>query len=399
LSDPSTGSSDESTQLVQDQEVDLEKQSDAPKLAIRNRKRRWHWNKLLTGATAALFMLWLLYVLVIPLIEIRVFRWRYPSRKILPVELAVPLGQRSLMRKCEFLFVGWFFYFGASIGSFLNVVAGRLPAGRTIVFGGSKCPFCDARLSFIDNTPILGWLLLQGKCRTCRLPIAVRYLVIELIVGSIFVWLAWWQLISGGANLPHVQFGERPGLVDMVLSPNWPLIVATLTHAGLFAVLVMLAVCNEGTRKFPTFAFMVIVLLLAVPRMVLPELDFVAWYEPFLARQRDGVPMGLGGRWSASISLVMGTLTGAAVGWLSSIRIGQQLGRVVQHHWILHSTLIGSVLGWQAALPIVVCAGMIASITVVGTLRVSLVQAGLMAAGIVHHSMWKQIVRVMFWTG
>jgi leader peptidase (prepilin peptidase) / N-methyltransferase len=73
--------------------------------------------------------------------------------------------------------------FGACIGSFLNVCIYRIPAGLSIVHPGSSCPRCQTMISFYDNIPIFSYLLLMGKCRHCRAPIAVRYPLVELLTG------------------------------------------------------------------------------------------------------------------------------------------------------------------------------------------------------------------------
>lgn len=75
------------------------------------------------------------------------------------------------------------FVFGACVGSFLNVCIYRIPAALSIVHPGSRCPHCKRMLPFYDNIPILSWLLLMGKCRSCRAPIAIRYPFVELLGG------------------------------------------------------------------------------------------------------------------------------------------------------------------------------------------------------------------------
>jgi leader peptidase (prepilin peptidase) / N-methyltransferase len=79
------------------------------------------------------------------------------------------------------------FLFGLVIGSFLNVLVHRLPRGESIAFPGSHCPACGAPIHAYDNVPVLSWLLLRGRCRACRAPIAVRYPVIELANGLLWV--------------------------------------------------------------------------------------------------------------------------------------------------------------------------------------------------------------------
>ena len=72
---------------------------------------------------------------------------------------------------------------GAIIGSFLNVVAYRLPRGESLVHPPSACPSCGARIKPYDNVPVLGWLWLRGKCRACEAPISPRYPIVEAVTG------------------------------------------------------------------------------------------------------------------------------------------------------------------------------------------------------------------------
>jgi leader peptidase (prepilin peptidase)/N-methyltransferase len=79
------------------------------------------------------------------------------------------------------------FALGASIGSFLNVVVYRLPAGLSLISPPSRCPHCLTPLKKIENVPVLGWLRLKGKCGHCHRPIAVRYPLVEAAAGILFV--------------------------------------------------------------------------------------------------------------------------------------------------------------------------------------------------------------------
>ena len=99
------------------------------------------------------------------------------------------------------------FTLGTSIGSFLNVVIYRLPAGLSLLSPPSRCPSCLTRLRPYDNVPVLGWLWLRGRCRYCRTRISVRYPLVELLSGllyiAIFLRFGWtietpvyWGLIS-----------------------------------------------------------------------------------------------------------------------------------------------------------------------------------------------------------
>ena len=73
---------------------------------------------------------------------------------------------------------------GASIGSFLNVVIARLPAGQSVVTPRSRCPRCGHQIAWYDNLPVLSWLLLRARCRGCRAPISLRYPLVELAGGA-----------------------------------------------------------------------------------------------------------------------------------------------------------------------------------------------------------------------
>jgi leader peptidase (prepilin peptidase) / N-methyltransferase len=79
------------------------------------------------------------------------------------------------------------FSLGASIGSFLNVVIYRLPAGVSLLYPPSRCPNCLNRLKKYDNVPVLGWLWLRGRCRFCKCKISVRYPLVEAATGVLFV--------------------------------------------------------------------------------------------------------------------------------------------------------------------------------------------------------------------
>jgi leader peptidase (prepilin peptidase)/N-methyltransferase len=75
---------------------------------------------------------------------------------------------------------------GLVIGSFLNVVIYRVPRNESIVTPRSACPTCGAPILERDNIPVISWLLLKGRCRSCHSPISVRYPLIELATGALF---------------------------------------------------------------------------------------------------------------------------------------------------------------------------------------------------------------------
>ncbi|HTO71710.1 MAG TPA: prepilin peptidase [Myxococcota bacterium] len=83
------------------------------------------------------------------------------------------------------------FALGACIGSFLNVVIWRLPRGESLVRPGSHCPGCGAPIPFWANVPLVSYALLRGRCRSCRVPISLRYPAVEALTGAVFAALLW----------------------------------------------------------------------------------------------------------------------------------------------------------------------------------------------------------------
>ncbi|MBD8139554.1 prepilin peptidase [Frigoribacterium sp. CFBP 13605] len=127
--------------------------------------------------------------------------------------------------------------FGLLIGSFLNVVVYRVPAGISIARPASACPGCSTPIRRRDNVPVVSWLALGGKCRDCRTSISARYPIVELATGLFFVLVAarLWPLVG----VPT----EALPLVARLLS-----LVAFLWLAG---VSVALAVIDLEHHRLP----------------------------------------------------------------------------------------------------------------------------------------------------
>jgi leader peptidase (prepilin peptidase)/N-methyltransferase len=85
---------------------------------------------------------------------------------------------------------------GLCLGSFLNVVAYRLPAGLSLVSPGSACPRCHTAIRPYDNVPVVSWLVLGGQCRACDTRISPRYPLIEGLTGALFAAV----LVAQGAS-------------------------------------------------------------------------------------------------------------------------------------------------------------------------------------------------------
>jgi leader peptidase (prepilin peptidase) / N-methyltransferase len=84
-----------------------------------------------------------------------------------------------------------FFVIGLALGSFVNVVAARVPLGRSIVSPGSACVSCGAGIAWYDNVPLLSYALLRGRCRACATHISLRYPLVELATGLLVAGCVW----------------------------------------------------------------------------------------------------------------------------------------------------------------------------------------------------------------
>ncbi len=152
---------------------------------------------------------------------------------------------------------------GLLVGSFLNVLVHRLPRGESVVSPGSRCPSCGAAVAAYDNVPVLSWILLAGKCRSCKAPISVRYPVLELSNGAlwalVFYFAPSWGDFAGGAflcsaclallaidiqffilpdaiTLPGIAVGLALSFVSVRRTPLEALVGAALGAGGLFLV-------------------------------------------------------------------------------------------------------------------------------------------------------------------
>jgi len=103
---------------------------------------------------------------------------------------AYPVKQRPgwFMTLLTYLFI---FILGAVIGSFLNVCIYRIPKQESIAAPASHCPQCSTPIKFYDNIPILSFLLLRGRCKSCNSPISIQYLLVEVINACGYLLISW----------------------------------------------------------------------------------------------------------------------------------------------------------------------------------------------------------------
>jgi leader peptidase (prepilin peptidase)/N-methyltransferase len=236
------------------------------------------------------------------------------------------------------------FAWGAMLGSFLNVVVHRLPLGESVVYERSRCPRCRTPILARDNLPVVGWLLLRGRCRTCAVGISPEYPLVEVTCGLLVAGLAGAELAGGGRWLLHGAAGFPVG-VDRLLRGDWQLLLTCCLHVAAVLMVFAWALLDRAGWRCPSTSLILplglAVLLVGLAPPAAPPgvlLDGAGWpADPRLQR-------------------ITASLSGAAAGWLlgrgstaASVRLGLPL--------------LGSVLGWQALLVVTVVTGLAAGIS------------------------------------
>ena len=135
------------------------------------------------------------------------------------------------------------FAIGASFGSFLNVVADRLPTGQSLVSPASRCDVCGHPLSKLDNIPIVGFLWLRGRCRYCEARIPARVLVVEVVTALLFT--AVYLKFGFGVEFVAVSAAMLLLLAVAVIDWEHKLILNRVVFPGIVVALVVAPFWNE----------------------------------------------------------------------------------------------------------------------------------------------------------
>jgi leader peptidase (prepilin peptidase)/N-methyltransferase len=221
------------------------------------------------------------------------------------------------------------FALGACLGSFLNVAILRIPEGESVVSPPSRCPVCRTPLSWRDNVPLLSWLVLRGRCRTCGAPISPMYPLVEATMGMV-AWLLWARFVSGPADL------------DLRHVAAW------VTYTT-FAWLVLLAAYTDvRTRIIPELASLWAVPVGLVAAVVLQQLGYDGWLA--LGWRQAVLGAAVGGGFLGIVSTVWYRVSGSeGVAW-GDVRLMAMIGAFVgpiPGAWIvlLLSSFVGAFLG------------------------------------------------------
>ena len=240
--------------------------------------------------------------------------------------------QTIILISIDYLVFGFILFTGSAIGSFLNVCIHRMPLEQSIIHPPSYCPSCQTSIRPADNLPVIGWLLLAGKCRACKANISIRYPLVELITGLAALGSVWWLGYTVEALALFILFALLlPATLidfDLQIIPN------TISYPGIIIGLALSFVRED----FGWQAGLPGAGISAVALLVIRQLGTWAFGKE---------AMGLG-----DIKLI--ALIGAFVGWqaaLISIFLGSILGMLYNIPAMIHNAFSGKTISEMKPIP------------------------------------------------
>jgi leader peptidase (prepilin peptidase) / N-methyltransferase len=209
---------------------------------------------------------------------------------------------------------------GATIGSFLNVVAYRLPRRESLVRPGSRCPGCGTAIKAYDNLPVFGWLLLRGRCRNCKTRISPRYPIIEALTAALAVAVVLTKQSSSEVvlGLTLIAVLVPVALIDLEhrIIPNKITLPAAVAAVAIGCVLDLRGVPEQLIAGAAAGGFLLF-FALAYPRgMGMGDVKLAAVLGLFLGR-------------SVAVAILAAVLFGTVAGGLVMSRVGVEKGRKV----------------------------------------------------------------------
>lgn len=207
------------------------------------------------------------------------------------------------------------FVFGALLGSFLSVVAHRVPRGEGFVTGRSRCPECGETIAAYDNIPIFSWLVLRGRCRACGARISARYPLVELGTGLAFA----------AAVIVHEESAD-----GLATGPDAAGLAAGLVF---IAVLATITLADLDLRVIPN-AVLIAGAVIGIPLLLIPDPDSAA---------ERGIAIAAGGGVLLLIALAYPRGMGMGDVKLAAL-MGLYLGRAVAPG-LLIGFLAGAIVG------------------------------------------------------
>jgi leader peptidase (prepilin peptidase)/N-methyltransferase len=209
---------------------------------------------------------------------------------------------------------------GLVLGSFLNVVAYRLPRKESLVAPASRCPGCEAPIKPYDNVPVLSWLLLRGRCRSCGTAIAWRYPLVELCTGLLLALV----VLVVGTDSNELWLGLAFALlllpvtvidIDFRIIPNTLMIAGTATALALLLAFDSSALPEHLIAAFAAGGFLLAAALAYPAGMGMGDVKLAFVMGLFLG-QEVGVAM--------LVALVCGSVVGIGVIAVKGSREGRK---------------------------------------------------------------------------
>ena len=315
----------------------------------------WSWRRGLCVAIAGLFVA---YMIVLPFVE-----KMWPQSIAALQRIDSDMSQTELMRiwSVDALAAAWFCALGGMIGSFLNVVAYRVPLGRSVVFGRSYCPTCGQRIGLRDNIPVLGWLFLKGRCRSCSSAISPRYPLVEGILAGTFLLFYFAELISGGMNIPLREPNYYRGVTWILLETKWDIVLLYAYHMFLLSMLLVWALFAIDGARVPRRWVAATFAAATLAAIALPGLHPVGIViqQELLKTLPTRLVQGF---FVSCVGGLAGAILGYAVVWRMGTRpklVSQENlnphdsvshGFDVSYDLVAGMSLLGITNGWQAAL-------------------------------------------------
>lgn len=211
----------------------------------------------------------------------------------------------------ETLVMVFVFVFGTMVGSFLNLVIYRLPREISIWYRPpSSCPKCQTPIRWYDNLPVVSWLVLRARCRSCRSPISIRYPLVELASGALtlLAFMRWGLSVTGVEVVVFSWVSLALGLIDL----DYQILPDRLTYPSI--------VLGLGCSWFGGYTWWLDSLIGALVGAMLPTLVIVLYR---LLRGIEG--MGWGDvKYLAAIGSVLGLR-----GCIGVLVVGATLGAVI----------------------------------------------------------------------
>ncbi len=235
------------------------------------------------------------------------------------------------------MLAGLIFILGLMVGSFLNVVIYRLPAGESIVTPRSHCPECGTELQARDLIPVVSFLLTRGKCRYCGAEISYQYPLVELITGFIFFTLHW----KYNLNFNFIIYTGLVStlLVISVIDIRQLIIPNKLTYPGI--VVGLLVSFFSGHLSFLSSLagvvfpglFLLIIVIVSGGGMGVGDVKLAAMVGSFLGVKHAFFAIFLGAIVGSILSI--GLLISGTKGWKSKLPFGVfiSLGAVLMVFW------------------------------------------------------------------